>query len=99
LEYLPRILPQVWEIDFAGLDELETESLAELTRRHNKMLELYLLATATLLVSYFYARLNYVRFRQYAHIPQLLNHLLWGHLKIFDEFIQRGICDRHPGML
>jgi len=63
------------------------------------MFGLYLLSAAILLASYLYARLNYVRFRQYAHIPQLPNHLLWGHLKTFGKFMQRGKHDRHPGML
>ncbi|KAI0843820.1 cytochrome P450 [Daldinia vernicosa] len=60
------------------------------------MFELFLLAIATLLVSYLYARLRYWRLIQYAHIPQLPNHLLWGHLKVFGEFMYRGILDRHP---
>ncbi|KAI1477676.1 cytochrome P450 [Daldinia eschscholtzii] len=60
------------------------------------MFELFLLAAAILLGSYFYARLRYLRFTQYAHIPQLPNHLLWGHLKVFGEFMYRGILDRHP---
>ncbi|KAI0117413.1 cytochrome P450 [Daldinia grandis] len=60
------------------------------------MLGLFLLAAATLLASYLYARLRYLRFTQYAHIPQLPNHLLWGHLKVFGEFMYRGILDRHP---
>ncbi|KAI1396057.1 cytochrome P450 [Hypoxylon fuscum] len=60
------------------------------------MFEIFLLAAATLLVSYLYTKLRYLRFRQYAHLPQLPNHLLWGHLKIFGEFMNRGIHDRHP---
>ncbi|KUJ12229.1 cytochrome P450 [Mollisia scopiformis] len=63
------------------------------------MFELYLLAATTLLASYFYARLNYVRFSQYVHIPRLPNHLLWGHLQTFGEFMQRGIRDRHPDVI
>lgn len=63
------------------------------------MFKLLLIAAGTLLASYLYTRLRYVRDRQYAHIPQLPNHLLWGHLKTFGEYMSRGIHDRHPGML
>ncbi|KAI0425614.1 cytochrome P450 [Xylaria sp. FL1042] len=60
------------------------------------MLNLIVFAGATLLASYLYFRLRYIRYSQYAHIPQLPNHLLWGHLKIFGELASRGIRDRHP---
>ncbi|KAI0010842.1 cytochrome P450 [Xylariaceae sp. FL0662B] len=60
------------------------------------MLELFLVAAAIILASYLYTQLRYIRFRQYAHIPQLPNHLLWGHLKVFGEFMHRGVLDRHP---
>ncbi|KAI1346032.1 cytochrome P450 [Xylaria sp. FL0043] len=60
------------------------------------MLLLFLIAGATVLASYFYTRLRYLRFAQYAHIPQLPPSLLLGHLKAFGEFTQRGIPDRHP---
>ncbi|KAI0024888.1 cytochrome P450 [Xylariomycetidae sp. FL0641] len=60
------------------------------------MLKPLILAVATAIASYLYLRLRYLRFQQYAHIPQLPNHLLWGHLKVFGEFMARGIQDRHP---
>ncbi|KAI1078328.1 cytochrome P450 [Whalleya microplaca] len=60
------------------------------------MFRLFLIAAGTLLASYLYTRLRYARDRQYAHIPQLPNHILWGHLKTFGEFMSRGIHDRHP---
>jgi hypothetical protein len=63
------------------------------------MIQLFLVAAGVLLASYLYTRLTYVRSRQFAHIPQLPNHLLWGHLKSFNEFMTQGIHDRHPGML
>ncbi|KAI2469801.1 cytochrome P450 [Annulohypoxylon bovei var. microspora] len=63
------------------------------------MLGLFLFTVATLLASYLYTKLRYARFRQYAHIPQLPNHLLLGHLKIFGEFMRRGIHDRHPDQI
>lgn len=63
------------------------------------MFKIFLIAAGTLLVSYLYTRLRYMRERQYVHIPQLPNHLLWGHLKTFGEYMSRGIHDRHPGML
>jgi hypothetical protein len=62
------------------------------------MLKPVLLATATLFVSYLYSRLKYIRHKQYAHIPQLPNHIIWGHLKILADFMSRGVPDRHPGM-
>ncbi|KAI1179244.1 cytochrome P450 [Nemania sp. FL0916] len=63
---------------------------------HDDMLLPFVLAGAALLASYFFTRLRYLRLKQYAHIPQLPNHLLWGHLKIYNEFTQRGIANRHP---
>lgn len=63
------------------------------------MFRLFLAAAGALLASYLYSRLRYLRSRQFAHIPQLPNHLLWGHLKTFGEFASQGIRDRHPGML
>lgn len=60
------------------------------------MFERFLVAAVALLASYLYIKLRYIRFRQYAHIPQLPNHLLLGHLKVFGEFMQRGVHDRHP---
>jgi hypothetical protein len=63
------------------------------------MFEIFLIAIGTLLASYLYTKLSFARYKQYAHIPQLPNHLLWGHLKTFGEFTARGIHDRHPGML
>ncbi|KAI1147219.1 cytochrome P450 [Nemania diffusa] len=49
------------------------------------MLNLIVLALVTVLASYLYWKLRYMRFSQYADIPQLPNHLVWGHLKIFEE--------------
>ncbi|KAI1091595.1 cytochrome P450 [Rostrohypoxylon terebratum] len=64
------------------------------------MLALFLLtAIITLLGSYLYIKLRYARFGQYAHMPQLPNHLLWGHLKVFGEFIRHRIHDRHPDQI
>ncbi|KAI1132888.1 cytochrome P450 [Nemania abortiva] len=60
------------------------------------MLSLLLIAAATLLALYSYNRLRYLRFTQYAHIPQVPSHLLWGHLKALGEQTSRGIPDRHP---
>lgn len=60
------------------------------------MFQLLLAAAGALLASFLYSRLRYLRSRQYAHIPQLPNHLLWGHLKAFGEFTSQGIRDRHP---
>ena len=63
------------------------------------MFNIFLLTGVALLASYLYRKLRYARLEQYAHIPQLPNHLLFGHLKVFGEFMNRGIHDRHPGMI
>ncbi|KAH7304088.1 cytochrome P450 [Stachybotrys elegans] len=60
------------------------------------MLGPYLLAAAALLASYLYSRLQYARFKQYAHLPQPPTNLLLGHLKFMGEVTQNGIPDRHP---
>ncbi|KAH8879322.1 cytochrome P450 [Thozetella sp. PMI_491] len=60
------------------------------------MFKSILFAAAALLASYLYSRLRYIRFKQYAYIPQLPSNLLLGHLKVFGEFLQRGRPDRHP---
>ncbi|KAI0404661.1 cytochrome P450 [Xylaria palmicola] len=60
------------------------------------MLSLLFVAAVTLLALYSYNRLRYLRFTQYAHIPQVPSHLLLGHLKAFGELTRRGIPDRHP---
>ncbi|KAI0199111.1 cytochrome P450 [Astrocystis sublimbata] len=60
------------------------------------MLRLLLFAGAVLLLTYLLTRLRHARFSQYAHIPQVPNHLIWGHLKIFGELSRRGVpADRH----
>ncbi|KAI0391251.1 cytochrome P450 [Xylariaceae sp. FL0594] len=60
------------------------------------MLGLFIVAGGAVLASYFYTRLRYKRFVQYAHIPQLPPSLLLGHLKAFGELARRGVPDRHP---
>lgn len=61
------------------------------------MIEIVLVAAGAILVSYLYTKLAFARQKQYAHIPQLPSHILWGHLKTFGEFTARGVHDRHPG--
>lgn len=71
------------------------------------MMELHLIQpmqafaiTAVLItVTILYRKLYDRRFRQTAHLPQLPSSLLWGHLKLFDEYSRRGKLDRHPGKL
>ncbi|KAI9167750.1 putative sterigmatocystin biosynthesis P450 monooxygenase stcS [Paramyrothecium foliicola] len=55
-----------------------------------------IIATLCILVPYIYRRLRYLRFEQYAHIPQLPSNLLWGHIVTFGKFTKQGIADRHP---
>lgn len=61
------------------------------------MLAPLLLAALVLLASYLYNKLRYKRLRQYANFPQLPASVLFGHLKVFDEYIERGAADRDSG--
>lgn len=47
-----------------------------------------LLALPALLL-YLYAAVYYRRFKQFANYPQVKPSLIWGHLKITNEFHQR----------
>jgi len=55
-----------------------------------------LFAALGLLASYLYFNLYNRRFRKFSHIPQFPASLLWGHLRVFGEFMKRGHEDRHP---
>jgi hypothetical protein len=57
-----------------------------------------ILATATALLAYLYTIVQHKRFRQFAHLPQLPNTWLWGHMKAFGEFGKLGPRDEHPGV-
>lgn len=48
---------------------------------------------------YLIDRARFVRFRQYAHLPQLPSSLLWGHLKALDGVMREGDRRRHIGMI
>ncbi|KAK4461333.1 cytochrome P450 [Cladorrhinum samala] len=66
------------------------------------MLNPAVLAALSLLVPYLYSlyrRLHQKRFDQYATIPQLQNHLLFGHLKHMGEFMKQGAADAHPDII
>ncbi|KAI1388507.1 cytochrome P450 [Hypoxylon trugodes] len=56
----------------------------------------FVVAFLLVVVTYFYSKLHYKRFKQNAHIPQHPPSLLWGHLAIFDKFSKQGAADRHP---
>lgn len=63
------------------------------------ILSIALLALPALIL-YLYSALNYRRFKQYAHFPQLKPSLAWGHLKAIDDFHQkRGEKDAQMGWL
>jgi hypothetical protein len=62
-------------------------------------LSLALVAVAPALLVYLYSRLRYFRLIQYRHLPQFEPSLLWGHLKIINDFLQRGDPSRHIGTL
>lgn len=50
-------------------------------------------------VFYLFQKLYYIRFRQYAAWPQMPPSLLWGHLKVMNDFIESGAKQRHVGGL
>ncbi|KAK3994298.1 cytochrome P450 [Cladorrhinum sp. PSN332] len=61
-----------------------------------------LLAGLLLLVPYIYSlyrKLHHKRYKQYASIPQLPNHLLLGHLKHMGEFMKLAPPDAHPDLI
>ncbi|KAI1204237.1 cytochrome P450 [Annulohypoxylon truncatum] len=62
------------------------------------MLVPLLAAAAVLALSFSYSKLRYIRFRQYAHFPQLPNSLVLGHLKVFGEFIKRNKPNAHEDL-
>ncbi|KAI0153282.1 cytochrome P450 [Xylariaceae sp. FL1272] len=51
-----------------------------------------------LLILYLYSWLRYKRFTQYACFPQVPPSLIFGHLKVIDEFIKLGKEDGHPDL-
>lgn len=57
----------------------------------------WILATVPLLVWYLYAKLKWMRFEQYKNYPSAPTSLLWGHLKLINEFSQKGDVRRHSG--
>lgn len=56
-----------------------------------------LLASLPFVAIYLYQTLRYLRKKQYAEWPQPPSSLLWGHMKILHEFIERGESKRHFG--
>ncbi|KAK8053332.1 cytochrome P450 [Apiospora saccharicola] len=57
------------------------------------------IAALALLVTYMYRKLHHMRLVAHAHLPQHPPSLFWGHLKVFDEFIKRGVTNRHPDIV
>ncbi|PYI29079.1 cytochrome P450 monooxygenase [Aspergillus indologenus CBS 114.80] len=57
------------------------------------MLSLLLLSTVSIALVWLSRRIWYERFRRYRRFPQLPTSLLWGHLKIYHEIVQRGFLD------
>ncbi|KAK8045466.1 cytochrome P450 [Apiospora rasikravindrae] len=56
-------------------------------------------AALVLIGTYLYRKLYHMRFVALAHLPQHPSSLCWGHLRVFDEFMKRGIADRHPDII
>ncbi|KAK7943953.1 uncharacterized protein PG986_013066 [Apiospora aurea] len=56
-------------------------------------------AALVLLGTYLYRKLYHKRFVALAHLPQHPSSLFWGHLRVFDEFMKRGVADRHPDII
>ncbi|KAK4206888.1 cytochrome P450 [Rhypophila decipiens] len=59
------------------------------------MLTQFLIAALVLGSTILYRKLRYVRFQQYAHLPQHPTSLVLGHLKLMGEFIKRNKPDAH----
>jgi hypothetical protein len=57
------------------------------------------LTSVFITATYLYINLSEKRLKQFAHLPQPKVSLLWGHLKLFDEYTKRGNHDRHPGSI
>ncbi|KAK7953133.1 cytochrome P450 monooxygenase [Apiospora saccharicola] len=57
----------------------------------------FAIAAVVIAATLLYQNLYYRRFQQFAHLPQLPPSLIWGHLKHFNDFTNRGKLDRHPG--
>ncbi|KAK1834898.1 putative sterigmatocystin biosynthesis P450 monooxygenase stcS [Podospora conica] len=59
---------------------------------------LVLVAIAAL-AAYLYNKVRHARFEQYKEIPQLKTSLVWGHLKVMNDFLIRREPDRHPNYI
>ncbi|KAK3328644.1 cytochrome P450 [Cercophora scortea] len=59
------------------------------------MLERLFLVALPLLGAFLYLKVRYLRFKQYAHIPQLKPSLVWGHMKAVHEYSLRQKAGSH----
>lgn len=55
-------------------------------------------AAAVLLLSVCYSKLRYLRFRQYANFAQHPASLVFGHLKLFGDFVKRNKPNAHADL-
>lgn len=46
-------------------------------------------AISLALLTYAYSKLRYARLQKWAHLPQLPPSLVWGHLRVFGEYVKR----------
>ncbi|KAK5655633.1 hypothetical protein OQA88_5564 [Cercophora sp. LCS_1] len=52
-------------------------------------------AALVAVVAYLYLKIRHARFEQFKKLPQLKPSFLWGHMKLFDDFIKQGKPDVH----
>ncbi|KAK8016622.1 cytochrome P450 [Apiospora rasikravindrae] len=55
-------------------------------------------AVVTLTVAVLYRKLQFLRFQQYANLPQHPTSLVLGHLQVFGDYFKRNRPDAHPDM-
>ncbi|KAI1324487.1 cytochrome P450 [Xylariaceae sp. FL0255] len=56
------------------------------------------ISTVTLLTAYFYTKIRYTRFNQYAHFPQMPTSFALGHLETIDKFLRAAGPKAHPDL-
>ncbi|KAK8042956.1 hypothetical protein PG994_013439 [Apiospora phragmitis] len=55
-------------------------------------------AAVALMVTFSYRKVQFMRFRQHATLPQHPTSLILGHLKVFGDYVKRNRPDAHPDM-
>ena len=61
------------------------------------MLAPLLSAALVALAFYLYTQLRRLRFEKFRGAPQLETSLVWGHMKVFNDFLTSSRPGAHPG--